>query len=317
MQETDTLRRLHESGGHPCIPKLLHAGIGIVGFRRQCENSEVSSLALSGIVGIAASNVVLFSIEQLTKLFKGVKAALIHAHSRSCCHLDVRPSNIIVALGPEDTTLKVQLVDWGCAQFISDSKVKGFWGSVPFAHDEIQFKTSQDLWIPKTGYDFASLAFTMAALLGHVSNEMPWPWPAFFMRVDQDMLDSRRIAAVAEIDGSDLNEELKAELKRYLPPKFGPPEPAADSSSNAQEEPTTVTAPTEQAQAEPATESNIADEEQTNVRAAFPEEMPRENEPITQTMPLPPDEPIQATDLAGQPSKRQKTRKQPSRTCKR
>jgi hypothetical protein len=39
-----------------------------------------------------------------------------------------------------------------------NNKVKGFWGSRPFAHHEVHLEETSALWSPKPEYDFASLA---------------------------------------------------------------------------------------------------------------------------------------------------------------
>jgi hypothetical protein len=75
MQEMESLHRLHSKSSHPCIPTSPNVELGIAGFRRLCEKSEVPRLAVSGSVGIAASDVVFFSTVQLTKIFKDVLSA--------------------------------------------------------------------------------------------------------------------------------------------------------------------------------------------------------------------------------------------------
>jgi serine/threonine protein kinase len=143
---------------------------------------------------------------------------LEHAHEEGVCHLDVRPENIIVDFGSDETSFKVQLGNWGCAQLMVNDEVEGFWGSLPFAYNEVHLKETSALWSPKPEYDFASLSFTMVALLGDLMNEIPWP-KFFGMKVDIATLNRRRENSLLVINGSDLEEELETVLQSFLPPE--------------------------------------------------------------------------------------------------
>jgi serine/threonine protein kinase len=211
--EMAVLRLLH----HECIPGCPNAKLGLVSYRRKCEVSEFSGLLLSGIVGVSASTYnAIFNRDQLTQIMTNVKSALVYAHESKYCHLDVCPSNIIVGVDVGTSSMRVQLGDWGSAKSVN-AKMKGFWGSVGFAHDAIHKEGEHGKWEPKPEYDFGSLAYTMAALMGGFHHEVPWPHFFDNIEVNERMLKSRRDMSLDIIQKSSLDSELRAVLCGYVP----------------------------------------------------------------------------------------------------
>ena len=256
--EKQTLDRLHRDSSHPCIPMSPKSELGIFGFRRECEKSEVPGLELSGLVGTAASAFKYYDNAQLKKIFDDVESALKHAHDVDIYHLDVRPSNIIV--DADEASFKVQLGDWGCARSTMGQSIKGFWGCAPFAHDEIHLKDKKALWKPKVEYDFASLAFTMVALIEGLVDEVLWP-DFFGNDVDEVMLTKRRRMCCTVIDKSDFDPDFKDVLKRFLPGELTLTEAQHARLQGNQAD---ATAPEEQRQEEPtalAASSHIMEEQ--------------------------------------------------------
>jgi serine/threonine protein kinase len=110
---------------------------------------------------------------------------LAYAHGKHVIHLDVSPRNIIYVRNGE----KFVLIDWGCAA-TGEEKVKGFYGTLPFAHAEVHKKANTQEWIPRAKHDKASLLFTLFAL----DAGTPVPWSGFNRRLDEDtgVLKKRR-----------------------------------------------------------------------------------------------------------------------------
>jgi hypothetical protein len=219
QKEMEALSILGRGRRCPYVPEAPQKTLGTVTFRRLCETSRLPGLYLSGIVGTAASEHRKFSLKELCKIFDCVRHALKHAHGKGVFHLDVRPSNIIVRRKLSRTTLTfdVMLSDWGCAKLRGD-QMKGFWGSVAFAHDEIHMNAqSTRAWKPMPKYDFASLAFTMVALISDLNNEVPWP-EFYGNKVNNDMLEKRRKKSLEVITASLSSEpHVLRVLEDYLP----------------------------------------------------------------------------------------------------
>ena len=74
---------------------------------------------------------------------------------------------------------------------LKDDTLRGFQGSLPFAHAAIHAKTNTQVWSPIPEYDFASLLFTICALKKGVAV----PWHGFTKRLsngEDDALKDRR-----------------------------------------------------------------------------------------------------------------------------
>jgi serine/threonine protein kinase len=135
---------------------------------------NIPCLRLAGIVGLPSSKAVLLVLNPrdiLPTIFKKVLSALKHAHSLNWCHLDVRPSNIIVNLGhpvldfSDDDDAEVMLIDWGCAaQSKNAPKLTGFRGCFPYAHNELLRMKSSEKCMPRDVYDHHSLVYSLVAL---------------------------------------------------------------------------------------------------------------------------------------------------------
>ena len=141
------------------IPRPEHPELKTIEVKAHCQTAERKCLVLKGILGCSAAKVGVVGARLLQDVFARVSDALDFAHRKEICHMDVRPSNIIIS--PEGT---IQLIDWGCAAS-TDEEICGFRGSLAYAHDYILTVDKHKIWKPKKEFDMASLAFTMAALI--------------------------------------------------------------------------------------------------------------------------------------------------------
>jgi hypothetical protein len=175
----------------------------------------LKGLQIRGIIGVPASKI--GSVDVLAAVYRDVVEALKHAHSKSIIHLDVRPKNIIYVKDEGGT--RAQLIDWGCAWdcAIDSYELPGFRGSLPFAHDAllIQSETSSPIRAVEH-LDWASLAYTMAAILFRNDGHAPW-WGFYCRRLPQEYLNRRNSQAWSLIDKSDLSTDIKNELKEAIP----------------------------------------------------------------------------------------------------
>jgi hypothetical protein len=89
--------------------------------------------------------------------------ALDHAHSQEIMHPDVCPNNIIV-LQEMDSSMQVQLGDWGCASSIR-TFLTNFRGKRLFAHEDLFGLEDGESWTPVAEHDLASLVYTVADII--------------------------------------------------------------------------------------------------------------------------------------------------------
>jgi serine/threonine protein kinase len=198
------------------------------------ERAEIQCLCLNGIVGCSAADYVVnpdfFGDSVLREIYLNVSEALAHAHERNVIHLDVRPSNIIVAL--KSGNLKVMLGDWGCAEREGVS-LKRFRGCPPYAHDSllVKGKTRGKPWKPTAVHDMVSFAFTIAALHSFkLVRSKAIPWHGFDSdMVNKKALENRRQLAVNLLERCGLDQECRNILIQYIPP-------SDDTSNGAMQE---------------------------------------------------------------------------------
>jgi serine/threonine protein kinase len=99
--------------------------------------------------------------DELCAVATQMLSALKHAHAKQLCHLDVKPSNIVLVSREPPRYL---LVDWGCSRKMCD-EVNGFIGSDNYAHDYVHMMDrEQKDWKPVEQLDKASLLYTLVAL---------------------------------------------------------------------------------------------------------------------------------------------------------
>ena len=123
--------------------------------------------------------------EQLQCLYTDIQSALNFANERQVFHLDVCARNIIF----DKSCDKFVLIDWSCSVSGHGKKVKGFRGSLAFAHREVHQKSNEKFWCPMPKHDNASLLFTICAL----STGVPIPWQGFYERnPDEECFSDRR-----------------------------------------------------------------------------------------------------------------------------
>jgi hypothetical protein len=225
--ESRILRKL----SHPCIPKCDSDDKSwcTVVFEARCEAAELKGLLIRGIVGKPASSIAPDDVVTLAAIHQGVGEALQHAHKRKCIHLDIRPKNIIY-VAERGGQIKAQLIDWGCSSPVNFT-LPGFRGSLPFAHDMLLLESIERKTIRAIpGFDWASLAYTMAALLSGNDGQAPW-WGFYNRNLIQNYLNRRNSQAVLLIDESDLPVTIKEQLMSALP--FISPSPPDFASSQS------------------------------------------------------------------------------------
>jgi hypothetical protein len=189
-KELRALYALEGSGtdGDKYISKIKHYG-HVRYLIRQTTNACVPAFLLEPAGRSALSHLSSLNLgekdDQLITLWRHMNDGLAYAHGKHVIHLDVSPRNIIYVRNGE----KFVLIDWGCAA-TGEEKVKGFYGTLPFAHAEVHKKANTQEWIPRAKHDKASLLFTLFAL----DAGTPVPWSGFNRRLDEDtgVLEKRR-----------------------------------------------------------------------------------------------------------------------------
>jgi hypothetical protein len=157
--------------------------------------------------------------ERFIELWRHMNDALAYAHEKHIVHLDVSPSNIIY------TGENFVLIDWSCAATTrtrtgEEVKVKGFYGTLPFAHAEIHKQGNTDEWTPTAKHDKASLLFTLYALF----EGTPVPWSGFDKRLDEHsswVLETRRNDTkkfVRDLEQLGKNQDQKVASLSFLGP---------------------------------------------------------------------------------------------------
>lgn len=169
--EIDVLKRLSENGnGSEHIPTFKSEGTLCVSIRNQLV--QLPAMMTSPKGGLNTRDLCMgvnFAWSEICTVAENVLSALLYAHSKGLCHLDVRPSNIVQV--PGDPT-RYLLVDWGCSRKMG-KKVEGFIGSENYAHDHIHAMDAEmRSWIPRAEFDKASLLYTLVALFKN--GRVPW-----------------------------------------------------------------------------------------------------------------------------------------------
>ncbi|KAI2509378.1 protein tyrosine kinase [Fragilaria crotonensis] len=183
--EAEALRNLR---GHGSIPQLYDTdnSIKTLDIQIRCEFSSLPCLPLIGLIGQSTSQKRgSWQSDALAIIFNEVYSALQFAHGKGWAHLDVRPSNIIAGVNPEDNCFKVLLIDWGCA-CRTDKEVKGFVGCPPYAHDTLFGLTKR--WTPCLNHDLASLVYSVARLS---KGCVPWSGFSNHRAVTEDVRNCR------------------------------------------------------------------------------------------------------------------------------
>ena len=109
--------------------------------------------------------------EEVIRVYNQVSQGMKFLHSLHFIHGDITPKNIVKA---ED---KYVLVDLGLATKTTD-KLKGFQGTIPYAHQDVFEQYPNKEWEPKEEHDIISLKYTLAALLNNGKptwNMKPFP----------------------------------------------------------------------------------------------------------------------------------------------
>ena len=187
---------LQDLSQHIHIPQLYYPDdpIKILVVEIRCETSHLPCLLLRGVVGQTTDERKGdWESNDLEEIYRKVYDALQHAHSKGWAHLNVRPANIVTRIKLNDQSpgdcREVMLIDWACAQR-NDKKVKGFIGSLPYAHDEL-FGPSKE-WEPRLDHDLASLAYSLVRLS---MGSIPWSgFPNDLLVTDDDMKERFEMA---------------------------------------------------------------------------------------------------------------------------
>ena len=104
----------------------------------------------------------------LLEVGKSIKKALEFVHENGFYHNDVSPTNIMYDCGRSCAFL----IDFGLATG-KDKDLCGFFGTAIYTHCEIFGQYPKTKWRCKPEYDYASLAFSMAALSSG-GGKCPW-----------------------------------------------------------------------------------------------------------------------------------------------
>lgn len=159
QQESTILQALDHVG----IPNAS-ASLGYLKVSLRCEASMLRCLRLEGLVGTPAWGFIFDDVSAIRVVCEEVMDALEHAHLRNIVHLDVCPNNIIVHQGM-DGLVQAQVVDWGCASFMTTYH-SSFRGKEPFAHDDLlTYRVQNKSWTAIAEFDLASLVYTMATIV--------------------------------------------------------------------------------------------------------------------------------------------------------
>jgi Protein kinase domain len=160
LDEIETLRSLESENPH--IPKLVNHGNLRVLIR---SRAVVLPAMMTCPRGESNAHQVFLTIgddeDELCAVATQMLSALKHAHAKQLCHLDVKPSNIVLVSREPPRYL---LVDWGCSRKMCD-EVNGFIGSDNYAHDYVHMMDrEQKDWKPVEQLDKASLLYTLVVL---------------------------------------------------------------------------------------------------------------------------------------------------------
>jgi Protein kinase domain len=129
---------------------------------------SISALILRP-VGTPCDHLVIEETDVVVGFVKDVLAALTCVHNEGYCHCDVRPSNIIHVEGTGFV-----LIDFGLAAPFETERL-GLCGVSDFLPDEIlTASTSSKKYRVSAQHDFASLAYTLLALMFAQRGCCPW-----------------------------------------------------------------------------------------------------------------------------------------------
>ena len=163
QHEAEVLRNLQktpdDSSSHPNIVDFIGYGVERLTL---CEQEiELQALRL-GPRGIKIQSRILGGDREvhLKQAANDISAALLYMHERGYIHFDLAPKNILFANN------RFFLIDFGCAQK-KDKAIYGVLGTARYAHRDIVSRypnLSVKRGDCRKDYDFAALAFTLAAL---------------------------------------------------------------------------------------------------------------------------------------------------------
>jgi hypothetical protein len=214
--EAEVLQKLTS---HVCIPQLYdrEAPIKAMDIKLRWERSSLLCLPLRGLIGQSANHQhSCWGSDKLKSVFNKVYGALQYAHGEGWVHLDVQPSNIITLPNPSDDDIQVSLIDWGCARNTATS-LKGFIGSLPYAHDALFGMKHQCRWKPCANHDYASLAYTVATLS---KGSIPWSGFSNHGALTDDIKNERLTLArdilLPYLDEWNASEEVRATLLKAM-----------------------------------------------------------------------------------------------------
>ncbi len=205
---------------HPCIPKcfLDEKSWCTVVFQSRCESIELNCLLLEGVIGKSVSNILPCNVEALEKIYQNIRQALEHAHRMGVIHLDVCPDNMIYG-DNEKGEFIAQLIDWGSAA-PTGCKLPEFCGSLAFAHDTLVVNRDvRKEVVPIAAFDWASLAYSIAAVLYGNGGHAPW-WRFYNRYSSETYVDRRNQDALLLIEQSSLLEVTKAELREAIAQEY-------------------------------------------------------------------------------------------------
>ena len=207
--ELETLKNL----SHDAIPKLFKHELADLLVQERCERNIVKCVMLRLEQGLCANDFCETNPVKIERVFRVVKEALDYAHGEGWCHMDVKPSNVIVIppeMGRPAEQADVRLIDWGCAARTAKT-LDHYQGTPPFSNPELLRVNSKRKWekmAPKSEFDLYSLTMTVCYLqYGRM------PWDGFNgVYVTQANMDNWAKLAKSSIEESRIDDEVKRDL---------------------------------------------------------------------------------------------------------